>query len=106
MGTAGSVIAEDAPGTRGLVVADKQRERDEALHGHAQVLPDHAAEAIGLAAERQAPALHFLVMLKLYLEEPHHGQRDAPRAGDADRRELVAAEHLLGVALGDHVAHR
>src|ERR1700722_5746331 len=45
-------------------------------------------------------------MLELDLEQPHDLDADAGHAGNANAGELVAAEDLLDVALGDHVAGR
>ncbi len=48
-------------------------------------------------------ALELLVVLELDLEQPDQLDPDARDAGDADAGELVAAEHLVDVALHDHV---
>ena len=65
-----------------------------------------ADEPVGLAVHRERGALDLLVVLELGLEQPHHLDREAGGAGDADRGELVGREDLLDVALGDDVAHR
>ena len=42
-------------------------------------------------------------MLKLELEQPDELKADPGHAGDPDAGEVVTAEHLLDVPLGDHV---
>ena len=72
----------------------------------AEVAADHRGEPVGLAVEGERGALDLLVVLELDLEQPHHLDREAGGAGDADAGELVGGEDLLDVALGDDVAHR
>ena len=88
-----------------LVVPDEQRDHDQALHGRADVAPDHPGRAgwpcppgtaAGLPSSRSARARPGTA-----------GRTRCPRwplPAIADRGELVAAEDLLHVPLGDHVA--
>jgi hypothetical protein len=109
VGAAGDVVAEDAAGprrvARGEVDAAEDRHDGEALHGGAEVAPDHRGEPVGLAVEGQHRALDLLVVLELHLEQADQLDADAGRAGDADQRVGVGGMHLLDVALGDEVAH-
>jgi hypothetical protein len=68
------------------------------------VAPDHLAELVGLALQRQLGALHLLVVLELELEQLHHLDRRPGGAGDGDARVAVGGEHLLHVAVRDEVA--
>src|SRR6202012_5580027 len=106
VGAAGHVIAENAALRGVLVVAGEQRDHGQALHGGGDVAPDHGGQPVGLALEGERAALHLLVMLELHREQADELQAHAGRAGDRDGRELVAAEDLLHVLLGDHVARR
>jgi hypothetical protein len=99
---AGRVVAEDPAGAAVQVIADEQGDDDQALHGGAQIAPDHCGEPLGLAQQRQRPALHLLVMLQLDLEQAGEVESQAQRARDSYRGELIAAEHLVHVPLGDH----
>ena len=100
---AGRVIAEDPAGPGVLVVAGEQRHDHEALHGCAEIPPDHGGQPVGLALQGQRPALQLLVVLELDLEQPDQLDADAGHPGDPHAGELVAAEHLLDVTLRDHV---
>ena len=97
------VVAEDPADPGLLVVPGEQRDDGEALHGRAEVVPDHLGEPVGLALERERAALHLLVVLELDLEEPDELKPHRVHAGDRHRGELVAPEHLVHVPLGDHV---
>ncbi len=106
---AGRVEAEDPAASaagRGEVVADEQRDDDEALHGLGEVLPDHGREAGRLGREGHRDALDLLEVVQLDLVEPHHVEGEADGAGEGDGRVVVGGVHLLQVALGDEVAHR
>ena len=69
---AGDVVGEDAAGLPAQVVAGEDRHHGQALHGHRQVVADHAAELVGLALQAEGDALHLLVVLEVGLEELHH----------------------------------
>src|SRR5207245_10497980 len=81
---AGHVVAEDPADALVGVVAGEERDDDQALHRAAQVGTDHPGEPVGLALERQHPALKLLVVLKLNLEQPDQVDADARYPGDAD----------------------
>ncbi len=102
---AGGVVAEDAADAPGGVVAGEQRHHHQALHGQGQVLAHHLGQLVGLALEGEGGALDLFVVLELDLEEAHHLDRHAGRAGDGHRREAVGREDLLHGAVGDDVAH-
>ena len=87
-----------------MVEAGEERDDDEALHRRGQVRPHHLAELVGLALEAERLALDLLVVLELHLEQLHHLDRGAGRAGDGDAGVVVGREHLLDAAAGDHVA--
>src|SRR6185369_10292461 len=53
--------------------------------------------------QRQRPAFHLLVVLQLDREQPGELDPHSDRARVAQGGELVAAEHLLQVPLGDEV---
>ena len=70
-------------------------------------LPRISAESrLALPSIDSVDPLDLLVVLELGLEQPHHLDREAGGAGDADAGVLVGREDLLDVALGDDVAHR
>src|SRR5690606_24212538 len=54
--------------------------------------------------QRQGAPLALLVVFQLHLEELGQLDADAGGARDGDRGELVGAEQLVHVAVGDHVA--
>ena len=102
---AGDVVGEDPALAAVEVVPGEERDDGQALHGHAEVGPDHRGEPVRLALQRQQRALDLLVVLELDLEELDQLDRDAGGAGDADGGVLVGREDLLHVAVGDDVAH-
>ena len=87
-----------------MVVAGEEGHHHEALHGGGKVAPDHLAELVGLALEREGLALDLLVVLELHLEQLHHLDRRPGRAGDGDAGVVVGREHLLDAPAGDGVS--
>ncbi len=105
----GDVEAEDAAppvlGGRG-VVAGEQRDDCEALHGLAQVVPDHGGQPGRLPGEGHGDALDLLEVRQLDLVELHEVHREPDGTREGHRGEVVGGVHLLQVTLGDQVAHR
>ena len=98
------VVVEDPSLGAAQVVAGEDGHDHEALHRHREVHPDHLAELVRLALERQAVALHLLVVLELRLEQAGHLDGRPGRAGDRDRGVLVGLVDLLDPPVGDLVA--
>ena len=102
--TAGDVVLEQPALAAPHVVAGEQRHDAEPLHGGRQVVAHHLPELVGLALEAEDGALHLLVVLELELEQLHHLDGRAGRAGDGDAAEAVGREHLLHLLVADPVA--
>lgn len=103
------VEAEDAaPGARGgrRVVAREERDDGEALHGLAEVLPDHRGQSACLRAEGHRDALDLLEVRELDLVQLHHVHGESDGACEGDGGVVVRRVDLLQVALRDEVAHR
>ena len=98
------VVLEEPPRPRALVEAGEDGDDHEPLHRHRQVHPDHLAELVGLAVQRQVLALDLLVVLELGLEEAGHLHGRARGARDADAGEVVGLEDLLDAPRRDLVA--
>src|SRR5690348_8689663 len=75
------------------------------MHGRAQVPPDHPGQPVRLPVQRHRPALDLLVVHQLDREQPGELVPEAAGARVGISGEVVAAEHLLQVPLGDEVPH-
>src|SRR5215469_4189806 len=102
--SAGDVVAEDTADALVGVVAREDRHDDQPLHRAAEVGTYDAGQPIGLAFQRERPALDLLVMLELDLKQPDKVNAYPGHAGDPDTGVLVAAEDLLDIPLRNHAA--
>ena len=87
-----------------LVVAGEERDHDQALEGHRQLVSDQAGQEGGLALEGKPASFDLLVVLEFDLEQPDHLEGQAGCSGDSDAGMRVGGENLADLTVSNQVA--
>src|SRR5690606_40699654 len=88
------VVAEHPPGAGDLVIAGEERDDRQPLEGERELVADQPRQERGLPLQREGDSFDLLVMLELYLEEPHHVDGETGDTGNGDPRRPVGRKDL------------